>query len=776
MGHTIRSQRPRLSLLALAIAGVLPGALAHAATAPAAPITDAQTLPVIEVHGKALRHDEHAPTRGSLKATQPKSIIGRDYIENDSAPTANYNDIAAIAPSVVNITPNGPGLGDSKGLSIRGFQDGQYNLTWDGVPVGDANDFTHHSSNYFMPQDLGAVTIDRGPGDASTLGYATFGGTVGIHTKSPLPYAQTTLYGSAGSFGTWLYGAEFDTGVLPQYGNVRAFIDFRQLNTDGYLTNAKLDRKNLFMKLVKPVGDNTMLSFVSMLNQNSGMNAAKVGATSYPYVAVNNGTPPFTSTLPGQIQIFGPDYGLSNNPQSQAFAAQYYNYDTIKTDFEYIGLNTALGGVHVDNKLYTYSDYHDGWNGLDPNGGGCDYGQVNCLVPDGTFPAGAGTPNGTVYGPDNIPGQRMYMRYRNWGDILRFSQALGPGRLDYGVWYNRQLYHRFQIEIDLSNNGAFNSTVPAAAYDRWINGTFDVAQPYLQYAWAITPQLTLTGGVKYVWFRRHDVAPVNQKTKVASDYSQTWNKALPSLDLHYMITPEWSAYVQAAKGYLAPNENLYYVPDPGQAAANVQPEQTTNYQLGTVFRSGRLSLSAAVYDIDFSNQVKKVKIAGVTYFQNLGGTRYRGAEVEGSYLLDDGFSLYANASYNKATQNSTGLQLAGVPKTTAAAGVLYHDGAWRASLLAKYTGSNFGDTAVDANGNPIGIYRLPALTVANFNLHYTFPGSSWLPRGSKLGFQVFNLLDTHKLDALAGYTGNNVPLFYVVAGRSVMGTLSIALR
>lgn len=775
MGY-LCSQHHRLSLLAVAIAGVLAVPAARAASAPAVSLAEAQTLPTVEVHGQALKHDERAPTRGSLKATQPKSIIGRDYIENSSAPTANYSDIAAIAPSVVNIEPNGPGLSDSKGLSIRGFSDGQYNLTWDGIPVGDANDFTHHSSNYFMPQDLGAVTIDRGPGDASTIGYATFGGTVGIHTKDPLPYAQTTLYGSVGSFGMRMGGVEFDTGALPEYGDLRAFIDYKQLSSDGYLSGATLDRKNLFVKVVKPAGDSTTWSFVTLLNQNSGGDAAIVGATSYPYVAVNNGVPPFTSTLPGQIQVFGPNYGLSSDPRSQAYAARHYNYDTIKTDLEYIGVDSTLGGVKLDNKLYTYSDYHNGWNGLDPNGGGCDYGQINCLVPDGTFPAGADTPNGTVYGPNNLPGQQMYMRYRNWGDILRFTQTLGPGTLDYGIWYNRQLYHRFKVEIDLSNNGALNNVVPQKAYDRWINGIFDVAQPYLQYAWAINPQLTLTGGVKYVWFRRHDNAPINQKTEVASNYSQTWKKALPSLDLHYMITPEWSAYVQAAKGYLAPNENLYYVPDPGQATANVQPEQTTNYQIGTVFRSDRLSLSAAVYDIKFSNQVKKTKIAGVTYFQNLGGTRYRGAEVEGSYLLGDGFSIYANASYNKATQNSTNLQLAGVPKTTAAAGLQYHNGAWRASLLAKYTGSNYGDTAQDANGNPIGIYKLPALTVANFNLHYTFPGSSFLPRGSRLGFQVFNLTDTHKLDALAGYTANNVPLFYVVAGRSVMGTLSIALR
>lgn len=768
-----RSNSLRPLALTLAIAGILALPVAFAAEAPN-PAANAQTLPVILVQGKRLKQDEHAPTRGSLKATQPTSVIGKDYIDNSQSPVANYSEIIAIAPSVVNIQPNGPGLGDTTNLSIRGFIDGQHDLTWDGIPVGDPNDFTHHSADYLMPQDIGQVKVDRGPGSASTVGFATFGGTIGVQTKQPLADTTTTLYGSYGSFATRLLGGEFDTGVLPQYGNFRGFVDFRQLHSNGYLTGANLDRKNLFMKGVKPIGGNTELTFVAMTNKSTGNSSAIHGATSFPYVAVNNGGPPLTSDLPGQMQVFGDNYGLSNNPLSQAYTG--YNHDDITTDLEYLGLTSQVGTITVDNKLYTFAYYHHGYNGLDPNGGGCDYGQINCLVPDGTFPAGADTPNGTVYGPNNIPGQRMYNDYRNWGDLLRLSQTLGPGQLRYGVWYNRQLYHRYQAEVDYSNDLAFNNIVPIDAIDRYINGTFTTLQPYIEYAWAITPALTLTGGVKYAVFTRHDNAPIEQKVMKPINYSQTWKKALPSLDLHYRIDPQWTLYIQAAKGYLAPNEKLFYVPNPQTSNQNVVPETTTNYQLGTVWRSDRASLAAALYAIDFSNMVKTTTIAGVKYFSNLGGVRYRGAEVEGSYALGAGFSLYGNASYNKATVSDTSLQLTGVPKVTAAAGVQYRNGSWDASLLAKYIGSNWGDTGNDANGAPINIYRIGATTVANFSLHYSVRGAGWLPSGSKFGLQVFNLTGTHKIDALAGYTAGNVPLFYGVAGRSVMGTFSIALH
>jgi iron complex outermembrane receptor protein len=80
-----------------------------------------------------------APSQGSLTTTEPKSIISQHYIQNSTAPTSNYSDIIQIAPSVSNIDPNGAGLMESQSLSIRGFQDGQYNVTFDGIPFGDSN-------------------------------------------------------------------------------------------------------------------------------------------------------------------------------------------------------------------------------------------------------------------------------------------------------------------------------------------------------------------------------------------------------------------------------------------------------------------------------------------------------------------------------------------------------------------------------------------------------------------------------------------------------------
>jgi len=101
-----------------------------------------------------------APTQANLRATQPQSVISRAFIEESVAPTGNFNTIVTVAPSIATQpSPNGPGLSDTKS-TLRGFTDGQYNVTFDGIPFGDSNDPTHHSTSYFPASVLGGVVIE----------------------------------------------------------------------------------------------------------------------------------------------------------------------------------------------------------------------------------------------------------------------------------------------------------------------------------------------------------------------------------------------------------------------------------------------------------------------------------------------------------------------------------------------------------------------------------------------------------------------------------------
>ena len=113
-------------------------------------IASAQTVPLetIVVNGKA--DNAAVPGTTPLDVVQPTSVISEDFIAKNLPPSGNYDEAIKFSPSVFDTAPNGPGLAESQNISIRGFQDGQFNVTFDGIPWGDSNDFTHHTTSYFM--------------------------------------------------------------------------------------------------------------------------------------------------------------------------------------------------------------------------------------------------------------------------------------------------------------------------------------------------------------------------------------------------------------------------------------------------------------------------------------------------------------------------------------------------------------------------------------------------------------------------------------------------
>ncbi|GLQ87134.1 TonB-dependent receptor [Dyella flagellata] len=673
-----------------------------------------------------------ALTQGSTIATQPQSIIGSTYIQENVPPTGDYTDVAAIAPSVYTVTPNGSGLMEAAVVSIRGFQDGQYNVTFDGIPWMDSNDFTHHSTSYFTNQETGSVVVDRGPGTASTLGNATFGGTITVDSISPEDKFNVHPYISFGSWDTAVEGARIDTGSFTSSGT-NAVINLQNNESDGYLTYAGQRRQSVFAKVVQPLGENTTLTFAAMWNKLNQ------------YV-------PFGATK-AQIAQYGINYALNNDPTSQAYYR--YNEDKINTNMAYIGLHSAFAGWTIDNKVYTYGYNHFGFNGEDPNGE---------------------TPNGTFYSLTDVPGQHMRNTNRSWGDIFRLAKEIGPGEVRTGVWYDHQDDIRWLYEFDdtlnllnpVVNPGA--ATLQLASADRRMTDTLVTIQPFVEYQWNITDNAYLVGGVKYNNFKRNIDAPVNQKTGTPLTYSKDWNATLPSLAFHYAFTSNWTAYAQWAKGYLAPNLNLFYVPNPVASDSAVAPEKTTNIQLGTTWSSDRLTLSGDIYKINFNNFVQKHNVAGISEFYNGGGVHYKGIELEGAYVLGGGFSVYANGSLNRAIQTTDNQWNANTPHKTAALGFTYSKGPIYASLVDKFIGRTYY-TANAENDTRIGGYA-----VTNFAASYTFDPRITSVKDFKIGFQINNLFNNTTINSLAGTTGaDSTPLYFTIPARNFNFTVSADL-
>jgi iron complex outermembrane receptor protein len=714
-----RARREAVSPLAIAI-GLGACVLAQ-------PASSQTTVGPIVVTAAPTSAPYEAPSVAPLEAIQPTSEINRHVLENNIPLTANYDGIIRITPSVSTVSPNGPGLAEAQFVQIRGFQDGQFNLTLDGIAWGDSNDFTHHTTSYLMTHDLGQVVVDRGPGTASTLGNATFGGTVSLVTKDPSTTQGGEMYGSAGSYDTYLGGAELNTGEIKALNDARALIDVEHLDSDGRLSGMGQDRTNVFSKIVAPVTTNTTITAAAMYN--SIHQGISLGAT-----------------IP-EMQQYGYNYGLNNNPQSQSYSG--YNFDHITTDFEYIDVASNLGGGWtLDSKIYTYAYYHHGYNGEDPNGE---------------------TPNGTGFSATDVPGQFLRNDYRSVGDMTRLQKDLGFLVLRTGFWYDFQVNHRTLIQTDDSIGlETFDPNSPSTpgGIDEAQRDTLTTFQPYLEADWKPFAGLDITPGVKFDYFRRDLTAAVNQNTLDPLDYGRTYEKAVPSVTVHYQMNDEWSVYAQFAEGFLAPNLNTLYSTNLTQSS-NLQPETTWNYQVGGAYHTNRLTLSGDLYYIDFNNEILSRTVQGIAEFYNAGGVTYKGIEAEADYRIWGPFTAYANGSLNDAKDQTYGYQVPDAPKATAAVGFAYDHNNLYGSIFDKYVGPQYGDSN--------DTYHIGGYAVTDLSLDYTFQVNQEVIKKIKVGFLVDNLFNKHGLSQLAGYTAaDSTPLYWNIVPINWTLTMSAA--
>jgi len=671
-----------------------------------------------------------SPTKTSLLAIEPQSLISRTFIEENMAAGANYSDIVNFSPSVMSVDPNGPGLMESQSLTIRGFQDGQYNVTFDGIPWGDSNDFTHHSTVYFMPQDMGGIAVDRGPGDASNKGNATFGGTIAISSKQLTSQASSSVFGSYGSWNTSLLGVQHETGGEKKGEDWRSYFSFKDLHSDGFLTNSGQDRQNFFAKAEKSLTADTEVTAVMMLNHTAQHT-------------------PYGSTL-AQQQQYGYNLGLVNNVQSEDNSA--WNKDELQTDFGYIGVKTKQAGWMIDNKAYTYAYTHAGYYGWNA-------GSVSL--------ADTQNDGGTSNGANNVPGGKMHNNYRSIGDIFNATREIGPGDLILGIWYDHQNDYRFEQQVDWTTGGTPNNaggTVVDGAYgqgvDRDMHNKLITFQAYAKYDWKITDALLLDFGGRYASFTRDLNATVNQKTLTPFDASHTWGKFLPAATARYALSPNASVYAQYAQGFLAPNLNVFYKTAPN--LNSVHPTASTNYQAGVNWSNSVLNGGAAIYRITTTNLASGVACpAGVTgaCYNVTPGATFSGLELEGSTKVGHGLSLYGNYAVNNYTTSDASV-LQNTPKNNAALGIFYHQGNWTASLLDKFVSSRFSNT--DASGNNI---RLSGYSLANANLDYKFDGGL-MPKNAKVSFKINNLFNKQGDLASINSDSSGDPLYFVIPTRS----------
>ncbi len=776
------------SILALAI--VSGSGAAHAAVAAdGAAAIDAPEVQAIVVTASKGKAAAVAPVGSSLKATEPTAIITRRFIEESAPRVGDYTTTAILAPSMATTpNPNGPGATDGGKITLRGFQDGEFNVTYDGIAWGDTNGPSHHSNSFFPSSVIGGVVIDRGPGRASDLGQANFGGSVNLFSlplEERAGLQQTLTYGS---FGTIQGVTTFETGPIAALHDANFVANFMEYKTDGYLSNSPSNGQNQFFKGTVPITSKVTLT--GLFTRNTDI--------------YNQGDAAASATV-AQTTLYGKRFALSDDPTLATYKG--YNLTHKETDFEYIRLNADLDhGFKAENTVYSYfysnntlSALNDGAD-LSLGAAGLAAANKVTLTPAAVYPVGGKTYAATLQ-TNGIPGYTKRNEYRVIGDIVKFTKDFSFGKLTVGTEYESAFTQRQRFDVDLltgksdyrekaplfpGSSGCGNLPTQTTGKAGTGLGTCETPlniaysefsgwhqyQPFVEFDWKPIEGMTITPGVKYVNFDLFVHAPeLAVKGSIQPSYNdQDFTKTLPFLTANYRIRSNLSVYAEYAQGFLVPNVSSYYVNTP--QTSKVVPQESTNYQLGTVFNAGNLGFDGDIYYIDFKHKIQTATVNGESYETNSGGATYKGVELQATYALPYGLSAFGNYSINDAIANGdpinpggNGKQLAKVPHWTSAVGLrselfgLFTDGdGLVTSLNTKWIGQQTQTAASGIVG--------PTNLVHSFN--QTDLSTTYHVGHFAIEFQLLNLFDNQSITSSdKGNTliaGTNLPATTIAQG------------
>ena len=680
----------------------------------AAADTSADEFPSVTVLGQL---ESKLPSQPLVNQGSPQSVVSEETLHEIASPVGDFGTAANFTPSFVSTAPNGPGFDAAKNQSLRGFTDGQFNVTMDGIPFGDPDNFQHHSTSYFPTAMLQQVVIDRSPGGAPDLGYASFGGSVNLYSQTIPDEMRARVYASYGSFNTALGGATFNTAAPHESGQTGVLATLQYAQSDGALSESAGYKDDLFLKSVTLLG------------------TVKVTAA-YTYDRYRFYNPGSITTT--ELADIGSSYGYNNNPASPDYYR--YSYAERSADFGYVKAEGSFSDHwRFEDKVYTFS-YQNTSDGLTGD-------QTSSAIGKGF----------TGIAPSDIGGRVTVEDYRTAGNDVRVAYADSYGTFLAGIWVEHSWQNESRFAQDFTTGQLYDANKAAQNpiyFD--FNAHLNTIQPYAEYAWQATDALNVRFGVRYRDVTRDLDASVIQNFKPGPNgtVSRTVVATLPSVDANYRLTDNTHLLAQVSRGSLVPSQAFFYTSNPA-AGNQTNAETATAYQLGITHETSRYGVSLYAYDINFDNYISTVVENGNTLYVNSGAVRYRGLETEDHIAIAGGLSAVGNASLLRATfqqaDMTSSIQQAGntipfAPRYTALAGLVYRQGPWSASLLSKFVGTEYQGKNGSADG---ATYRVSAYSYTNATATRNFVG---LPgfENLRVTFGVNNLFNSHAITDNAG--------------------------
>lgn len=629
--------------------------------------------------------------RKAIDVPQSVDVANRERIEEKNA--RNINDVIRTFPGVIAISKNG---GYDSRLIIRGaglkarYGVREIMVLRDGVLMTDPDSFTRF--DFVDIDDMDSVEVFKGPGSIEAANAS--GGVIAVHSQSVFDDSKDYFKVGAGSE-TSRNAAIRKTWQVTDADNVAIQVSRRQADNDWRKHN-QFDTTQFSIKHGHFFEDDSTLEtelsyqvshlqLPGTLNEDGYDAYLKTGRTTNDSDAT--GSPWSQSARDSKTLFFNTRYQTQLTPDLE-FRPQFY-----VNQWEHFHPVTGFINDSKENYVvgtdWMFNRKHRLWRQEATQVFGASLrGDIRNDSEKYTYADTVTIPSGRIVGVTSDDKGELAERADSNSLLssLYFQQTLVPWKhwsLDVGVRYDH-------LSMDMSGHD------------------------YINYNY---------GTGKY--------APAD------NDYSYHYSYDLwaPKASLQYALSPISRVYASVSAAQQAPTDSELSANQDYTGIPDLKASTAVQYEVGYKLNHARLTATAALYQIDLSDEIVSVKENTITYYVNAGQTRKRGVELSTAYQMFTTFSLggslalqdYEYVRYENAGVDYSGNQVRFIPAQQYSVFADYQTGGWQ----ARYEALGFGDYYIDdANSEKYDGYKM----VSNVMLSYRH-------EAHKIQLNVNNLFD-----------------------------------
>ena len=750
-------------------------------------------------------------------SARARSSVNRKAIELQS-PVNNPYQVINLLPGVSQFSQDGTGLFGGS-LRIRGFNSDQLGFTINGAPVNDSGSFTVFPQEYTDSDNLCEVFVTQGATDSSAPHIGATGGNVGLVSCKPTDTMETRASQTQGQNGLSKSFLRFNTGKLLD-DRFRGYLAASHAETEKFKGKGDAFRDHLEFQTDFQLGGGSFLSAGALYNRALNNNIRPLSKaqidrqgyyTDYGTIAPIHVTPVAGTAQadngPGTYNVLNGIFssGGSASPSGSATSPQGYYGFQLNPFKNYVATSQAhfqlAPNLSVDVSPYMWYGYGTGGNEL----------QTMSEAAGSTRLAGGGRDyNGDGDRLDTIAAYEgsVTKTYRP-GVTSSINYDIAGNHIAVGAWFEKARHQQTApyVAIDNSGNAAdvwlqnssqylLNADGSAAQFRDWYTVTRARSFYVTDTVSFFNDKLTFNPGVRYTTAGRQFTNSPNQGSTAlgfggtgyggaAYTIEKDYSEVLPNIGIKYQLTDQQSVFLNGARNFKAPPNfaysNLAVSNVPGATPTTVvpltyvngvavnyhiidptvNPEKSTNYDVGYRYAGDRVTASGSVFFVDYKNRIAAF-IDPNTGTQgsaaNLGKSTTKGVELEAGYKILPGLNGYTSVSYTKTRidQNlpyglgntfeaTAGKEFPDTPKWLAGGSLQYQDAHYIAGIDAKLTGKRYSTLV---NDESIGAYTLFGL-----NAGYKFDPVMYT-KNATIRLNVYNLLSRRYL-SLNGPSGSN---------------------